>query len=176
MTCFKINDTAFDISFDCGRGYTGLLYILLHETTHIVDYQKKITPYIDQDMKEYFNIRNEETAFTKNTWSGIIKTYRNFRFRNKVTFYGFNNGPLIDISDAVAVYRERASSPFVTLYAGLSWSEDLAELVTFYHYTHIMKQKFVLEVKKDGKTIYSEEPVKSADVIKEFDNLKMFYL
>ena len=118
-TCFSPDDSTFRVEVDCGTEYTGLLYILLHETTHLVDYSIGYTPYVEKWMTE-LQIRDlsQTSTFTDGIWKDYSAPTQaaDFTLRKNITFYGLNDGPKIDISDAQALYEQFASSSFMSLY------------------------------------------------------------
>jgi hypothetical protein len=74
---------------ECGKEYTGLMYILLHETTHIIDYVCSITPYISHAIREIFHKKNIHTEFTEKVWETYdtpVEKY-DFKFRREIAFY-----------------------------------------------------------------------------------------
>lgn len=174
-TCFKNDDSSIELSFDCGKRYNGFLYILLHESTHAVDYVMDITPYTEKIIQRFQANTKNETEFTSGIWMEYSRTYLKYPFRDDVTFYGFGNGPKMKISEAVDIYTQLSMSPFPSLYGSTNWAEDLAEFVTFYHYTEKMKQKFVINLYRDGKIIYTAEPMKNPEVRKRFRAVQVFY-
>ncbi|MCP4134285.1 MAG: hypothetical protein GY754_25145 [bacterium] len=174
-TCFNINDPSIDISINCGKKYSGFLYILLHESTHAVDYVVNITPYVEPDMVKYNKNAPQKTPFTKWIWDTYKKPETAYPFRTDVTFYGFNKGPRVNIVRALDMYSSLSRSPFVSLYGSLNWAEDLAEFVTYYHLTQKLGEKYVISVKKNNKVLFSYEPMKSAAVKERFSTMKRFY-
>lgn len=70
-TSFIEENDEIRIEVECGNNYLALLYILLHESTHIVDYINSITPYTEwtssQIRKEHVNMNNK---FIKGIWTG----------------------------------------------------------------------------------------------------------
>lgn len=175
QTCFIRNDKRYRIDLDCGRGNSGFLYIMLHESGHVVDYIAGISPYVEPDMVKIKGMSHGDGLFTKGIWEGYKKAVGNYRFMERVTFYGFGKGPKINISEAADIYRELAGSPFVSLYSTLNWAEDIVELLTFYHITEKMKRPFVISVFRDNKLVYRLEPMKNPLVRKRFSGLKIFY-
>ena len=165
-TNFIMDDKSFDIFLDAGNKYNGFLYILIHESSHVVDYVKRLTPFVEPDMLKIWKKYVGRTVFTEGIWSGHKKTINHYPFRKDVTFYGFRKGPKIKISNAVNIYKELYESPFCTLYGSLNWAEDVVEMLTFYHLTSKLQQKFVINVLKNGKVIYSIEPMKIPKVKK----------
>lgn len=174
-TCFVMDDPSYDISMESGRDLTGFFYILLHESAHLMDYVLELTPYTEEEIKIYREKIMEFTPVTMNIWRGYGTTFADYPFRKDVTFYGFNKGPRIPTSRAPETYRELSKSPFTTLYGSMNWTEDLAELLTFYHITEVMKKDFIIRVMKNGKEVYRTEPMKNPMVRKRFPALDIFY-
>jgi hypothetical protein len=170
-----ISENGWDIKLDCGTEYSGFFYILLHESTHVVDYVHRITPFAEPAIKDLYPDIKASTPFTLGYWNDYFKTEREFSFRSKITFYGMGKGPVTKYSEAPEVYKNLANSPYPTLYSCISWAEDLAESVTFYHLTGKLHQKFSIQVYKNKKPVYIHEPMNSPDVRKRFENIKIFY-
>lgn len=173
-TCFIHDDPSIDITVDCGTRYSGFDYILLHESTHAVDYIQSITPYVDLEFKRYVTHKNAETACTRNIWSDYATPREHFLFTGRVFFYGIR-APRLRYSEAVALYQDLARSPFVSLYSTMNWAEDCAELAAFYHITHVLKQPFVIKVRKKGGTSYLIRPMESPKVKERLAQLSIMY-
>ena len=179
-TCFKKDHKDTLISIRGGVKYSGFLGILLHEGTHVIDYCKNITDYVEANtlrVRKYFNKKILITPFTKKIWQSIYKPSSKYDFpiRKKITFYGFSKGPKLKLSEAPTAYEQLSKTPFVSLYGGLSWAEELAELALFYHITKVLKQPYVIELKKNKQIVFSYEPGKSPAVKKRFLYIKQFY-
>jgi hypothetical protein len=173
-TCFRIDDPEYEIYIDCGKKYNGFNYILLHESTHAVDYILAITPYADRQYKDYMHIGTSETEFTKTIWNGYGASRGQYIFSGKVFFYG-SPKPQLNVSKSAGVYSGLAHSPFASLYGSLSWAEDLAELVAFYHITHVLNQPYVINITRKGEKILSVRPMESPEVRKRLPYLQIFY-
>ncbi len=175
-SCFINNDKSLTVKVDCGNRYNGFLYILVHETTHIVDYVKNVTPYVEDILKELYKTENK--PFTEEIWdeySTPVKKY-DFKFRKSITFYGMSGGPKVNITEAKEMYKELSETPFVSLYGSLNWAEDLAEFVTFYHLTHKLNLPYKIKILKNNKLLYQYEPMKSDIVKKRFKVIEnIFY-
>lgn len=170
------NISDFEVNINCGTNYNGFLYILLHESTHLVDYIERITPYVEDEFKDEQHAI-EKNHFVNNVWQNYntpIDDY-NFTEQKNITFYNINNGPKIKITDAVKTYQELSTTPFVSLYGSQNWAEDLAEYMAFYHLTQILKQPFDIQVYENKKRIYQYEPFSSRLVLKRYDTVKQFY-
>lgn len=139
-------------------------YILLHEATHIVDGILHISA----------NQQKKPKSFTANIWvkmnepnqkatNGILETSR------------FRNGKPLPLSASPAIYKALSKSPFVSLYSMASWHEDLAELVTIYHLTQKLNQRYRLVIEKNGANVMAYEPYSNRRVLKRQGVMKMFY-
>jgi hypothetical protein len=100
-----------------GRGSNALHYVLLHESTHIVDEACKVTaklhPSFDEGVWE--DMHTLEAPLSQ----GILNN--NY----------FRNGKLYPTASAPVIYDALSNSPFVSLYSTASAREDFAELVAW---------------------------------------------
>ncbi len=176
-TCFVQNNPDLKVEIDCGTEYNGFLYILLHESTHIIDYIKVITPFVELSLAEILKMERKPTEYSKEIWLDYYKPKEqyDYSFRKNVTFYGFGGGPKINISDATNVYKQLESTPFVSIYGSKSWAEDLAEFLTFYHLTQKLNQPYIITVYKKDKSIYSCKPMESPRAKERFSLMEQFY-
>jgi len=150
---------------------SALLYILLHEGAHIIDYTYQLTPFVEPDLKQFAKTKIEENEFAKNVWLDYktpIEKY-NFAGRDKLSFYYLSGAPKLDIKSADNIYEMLANTPFVSLYASLNWAEDFAELFAVYYLTDVLKMKYKIEISKKiltkknkstDKLIFFNEPMK----------------
>ncbi len=151
-TCFS--EGKKKVSLSCGEGYTGLLYTLMHESTHIVDYSLSLTPYT-----EYTSMKASGTGYNKrnlffdiwDSYSQPVKKYRK-EYMEQLSFYGLGNKPPLDVKRADDIYRQLEETPFCSLYGSVSWAEDLAELATWYHYTKVLGMPYEVKI-IEGETV-----------------------
>ncbi|GAB4027445.1 hypothetical protein GCM10028773_58770 [Spirosoma koreense] len=168
-TCFEPADKAdYRVRVE-GGNMDAIVYVLMHEATHIVDAVKEITPHPAE-----INSVIEPTRFTNGIW----------RLMNvPVTAYldpllektRFRSGKAVPISLAPEVYRKLSKTPYASLYAMAAWSEDVAELATIYHLTTQLKQPFYVVVTKDSSELARFEPMKNSLVKQRLDQLAIFY-
>ncbi len=177
QTCFVPSDREDEpqVSIEINSRENGFLYILLHESTHVVDYVRQITPFAEPQVKGFYSRQPAGTAFTSPVWKGHAETLQAYPFRKKVRFYGIGGPPLAHRAEAVSLYRGLAGSPFFSLYGSLNWAEDLAEFLTFYHLTQKMGLRYRIVVKKGNRYLYRGEPAKNPLVRRRFHTMKIFY-
>lgn len=162
-SCF-VPRAGWDVRVDAGTRYKGLLYALLHEGTHGLDYAAGISPYCDDTMpKYYWPAEAVSGSYFYKTWSDYSVPFKrsDFHGRDMITFYGLGGGPKIDITGAKYVYAGLEKSPFISLYGSRSWAEDLAELATFAVLTGKLGQPYKIRIQYQG-TLATLEPMKGA--------------
>lgn len=158
------------VNIEGGR-LNALVYVLLHETTHILDAALGITSrlpgkLLDSSTFSDFaaGIWEDRTTLTPPLKDSLLLSL-NFR----------EGGKLLPVDQAVMAYRSLQKLPFVSLYSVSARTEDLAEYVTVYHLTHQLKQPFRIVVKDGNRQLFSYEPMKSALVKSRIQQMKYFY-
>lgn len=179
-TCFIRDNDNIQINIQSSRDLPAFLGILLHESTHAADYVKNITPYVDDSIRSYYNAKGVKTAagpFVKGIWKDLGKPVESYDFpsRDKVTFYGMGNGPGIKSSESAELYRSLSGTPFVSLYGSMNWSEDLAELLMYYHLTVKLKASYAITVLKDSRIIYEYRPMNNPLISARVSLMDQYY-
>lgn len=179
LSCFDFEGhDDIQIEVQCGDKFTGFLYILLHESTHVVDYVSHFTPFVEPLLKQLgMDSGTAETAFTSGVWDGPVIPFSQYDFpaRKDVTFYGFWDGPRLEADQASSVYESLKQSPFVSLYASMNWAEDFAEFVTWYHFTSVLRQPYELMITVDGEIVGSYAPMECDEVRKRIPIIADIY-
>ncbi|PAM93945.1 hypothetical protein B4N84_15910 [Flavobacterium sp. IR1] len=164
----KSANNEYQISIDAGS-LDAIVYILLHEATHVVDGVLNLTPHLDEK-----DVWIGSKAFTQNVWDNYNKPSENvINSLLETTF--FRSGKPLAISNAPDVYKALQKTPYVSLYGTASWFEDLAETLTIYHLTTKMNQPYKVLVTKNGVPVSSYEPAKNRNVKKRQNYLDIFY-
>lgn len=164
----KSEKNEYEVIIDAGN-LDAIVYVLLHEATHVVDAILNITPHSDE-----IDALITQTPFTTDVWHNINKPLERFIIPLLETTR-FRSGKPISISSAPDVYKELNQTPFASLYSMASWHEDLAEILTIYHLTSKMNQPYKIVVKKNGDTVGAYEPFANKRVVKRQSTLEMFY-
>lgn len=168
-TCFTpAADSSYKVRVEGGR-MDAIIYVLLHEATHIVDVVTGITPH-----PEDADAVVEPTAFTKDIWRLMNKPAVPY-IDSLLEQTRFRSGKPVPISLAPDVYAKLSKTPFPSLYATAAWSEDAAELVTIYHMTTRLKQPFYVVVTKNNVEVARFEAMKNPLVKGRLGQLAAFY-
>jgi hypothetical protein len=164
-SCFDAKGSPLRVDVEAGTKIDALVYVLLHEATHIVDMAEQITP----------QPHSPATAFTQGVWNDLSLPVVAFRdpVREQIRFYGDSGAIAIDRAPDVYAYLRR--TPFASLYGGRNWLDDLAEYVSVYHQTDVLKQPYRIVVRKGNVEIFAYEPMKSELVRRRIGQMKRFY-
>jgi hypothetical protein len=173
-TCFETKGSPLQIDVEAGTKVDALVYVLLHEATHIVDSCERITPPF-ADGKPTRTANRPPTAFTEGIWSDVTLPVGLYRdpVREQVLFYA--DCPPMPLDRAPTVYDYLRRTPFASLYGGRNWLDDLAEYVSVYHLTEVLKQPYRIVVRRDGTEVVAYEPMKSELVRRRVGQMKRFY-
>jgi hypothetical protein len=171
-TCFDADGSPLSVSVEAGK-LDAIVYVLLHEATHVVDHSLRITPALRPGDPPAGG--SPATAFTEGVWSG--RTTASPRYRDplleRVRFRA--GGQAIAIDQAESVYAALRRTPFVSLYGSSNWYDDLAEYVALYHLTEVLAQPYRIVIRKEGKAVFVYEPMKSDLVRGRVGQVKRFY-
>jgi hypothetical protein len=154
QSCFNPDSSDTRLSSDCGISYTGFIYAILHESSHVVNavlhYHPNPSP---KDEKAF--------PFTVRCWQGFSQPFPQFDFphRRNLAFYGLNGGPKLSMKDALETYRELSQSPFASLYGSQSILEDFAELFTWSYYAQVLHQQYSTTITQNGITSFTYIPM-----------------
>jgi hypothetical protein len=167
-TCFDAAGSPLSVAVEAGT-LDAIVYVILHEATHVVDQSLGITP----AMKS--GDRPPAGAFTAGAWSDRLTHSPRYRdpLLERIRFRA--GGRPLAINQAESVYTALSRTPFVSLYGSSNWFDDLAEYVTVYHATEVLKQPYRIVIRNDGKEVFAYEPMKSDLVRGRVGQMKRFY-
>jgi len=167
-TCFEKTDTTYKVRVE-GGNMDAVIYVLMHEATHIVDAVMEITPH-PADKNSVVKL----TEFTKGVWQKMNIPDEKY-IDPLLEQTRFRSGKTLPASLAPEVYRKLAQTPYPSLYATAAWFEDIAELATIYHLTTRLRQPFQVIVTKNRVELARFEPMNSELVRKRLNQLAIFY-
>ena len=148
---------------------------LLHETAHIIDFEKRITPIVDPLIDQYKPINLTPTPFTQNIWQDYAQPTQNYDvpYRNKLNAYQLRvKRGVIDNQKLPEIFASLTKRPFVSLYACLSWAEDYADFAAFYYLQTMSKMPLRLQLKKGKETIVDITPLNTSTNQKRLLNIQ----
>lgn len=168
-SCFKQDaDSAYSVRVE-GGNLDAIIYVLMHEATHIVDAVQDINPH-----PAHATDVVPSTPFTKGIWLRMNVPAEPY-IDTLLEQTRFRSGKQVPISQAPEVYARLAKTPFPSLYAMAAWFEDVAELTTIYHLTTKMNQPFYIVVTKNDVEQTRFEPMKNVLVKERLRQLAAFY-
>jgi hypothetical protein len=169
QTCFDATGSPLRVSIDAGTKLDALLYVLIHEATHVIDAAEQITPSMAG--------KRSPSAFTAGVWNDLAMPVAAYRdpLRVHVRFYT-NGDDKMPVERAPELYEWLRRTPFVSLYGGRNWLDDLAEFATVYHLTEVLKQPYRIVIRRGVEEVFVYEPMKSDLVRRRFGQMKQFYV
>jgi len=142
-----------------GEGVSALTYVLVHESTHVVDATLGLT-------------RDLRVPLVSDAWTARTEPVARFA-SEPVLNTAFRGAAPIPESDAISVYRSLSRTPFVSLYATASSSEDLAELVSWYVIATQHRGSLTIDVRTgDGRLVEAFEPLRFPGVRARFPGVE----
>jgi hypothetical protein len=153
-TCFDFTGSTRTVVVEAGP-LEAIVYVLLHEATHMVDGALGLTPV------EGRNPAADADLLTAGVWTDrltVASAYANPLIDGLVYRRG---GRPIPASEAPKVYGALRRTPFVSLYASSNWHDDVAELVAWHHLTSRMGQPYRIVVRERDQEVLVYEPMAS---------------
>lgn len=148
-----------------GTDYKALLYALLHEGTHLVDFERGLTPFVEPIHRKFVGRDLSTTAFVERVWldQRTPVTAYEFEHRSGLNVYGiFPDRPLVPSQKAVKMFGQLKQTPFVSFYSASSWNEHIADFVTYYHIEKHLGGKVKLELKQNGVVLSEYRPMQTS--------------
>jgi hypothetical protein len=174
-TCFNEAGSSLRVSIEAGSDVDALIYVLLHEATHVVDYSQAITPPLSAGGLSWVTDKRPGSPFTEGIWRDLSLPAPAFRdpLRERLRFYTGNAA--LPVDKAQQVYESLRRTPFVSLYGGRNSLDDLAEYVSVYHLTEVLKQPYRIVIRRNDEEVFAYEPMKCDLVRRRIGQMKRFY-
>jgi hypothetical protein len=171
-TSYEAAGSPLRVSVEAGK-LDAIIYVLLHEATHVVDSCLRITSAVRSGGQPARGA--PAGGFTEGVWSE--STIPSPRYRDplleRVRFRA--GGQTFAIGQAESVYTALRRTPFVSLYGSRNCYDDLAEYVALYHLTEVLKQPYRIVIRREGEEVFIYEPMKSDLVRGRVGQMKQFY-
>lgn len=157
---FEDDGSGVQVRLDAGSA-DALSYVLVHETTHIVDEVLDVTSSEDGLFRAGTWVSDRELAephassLAANTW--------------------FRQAPKIPLRSAPLYYEALKETPFVSFYATASAYEDLAELTAWQQFAAQSDETFTVTVAdENGATLFEYAPLEQPAVQQRFRLVQEF--
>lgn len=153
-TCFDAAGSTRTVVVEAGS-LEAIVYVLLHEATHMVDGALGLTP------GAVGSGSREAHPLTEDVWNDrltIAPAYASPRLAGLAYRRG---GRPVPIAEAVSVYEALRRTPFASLYGSSNWHDDLAELATWHHLTSRLGQPYRIVVRERDREVFVYEPMAS---------------
>ena len=171
-TLFDGGSSTMSVSID-GGSLDALIFILLHESTHIVDGSMHMTPgtWVDGGTSE----APVTSAFAAGVWTDRVSVapVHAQPLLDRIVFR--KGGAPLPVAQAPDLYAALSRTPFASLYGSSSAPDDLAEFVAWYHLTQRLAQPYRITVRDGDRVVYAYEPMMSPLVQKRFAAMQVFY-
>jgi hypothetical protein len=165
-TCFEAEGSPLSVSIEAGTA-DAILYILLHEGTHVVD--ACLRPGDPDVPGPPFG------GFADGVWADRLTLADPYRDPLLESVRYRRTGRVLPIDRARPAYEALARTPFASLYGSSNWYDDLAEFVALYHLTQVLNHPYRLVVLDQGRAVFSHQPMTSDLARSRFDLLSPFY-
>jgi len=166
---FDTSGSTLELTVDGGK-LDAIVYVMLHEATHLVDQRLRIAP---QTFPSAEIPEASHTDFSRGVWKTgqeLAAPYEDPIFR-RANFEPDTRK--IPISEAKSLYEALGRTPAVSIYATRLVVEDLPETVAW-RQMEKLGQPYRIELKDKGKTIYTYEPLKNPLLRARFAQLAVF--
>jgi hypothetical protein len=164
------------VDFDCGRSYTALMYVLLHESSHIVDYVHPRTPFVEPAFAEAQGLLKKANPFTDGVWDAYDVIAGNYAITESRDLHAYGiSPPAIDASKIPSFYARIFRTPLVSAYAAKNWAEDFADSMAFFHFTQKLNQPCTVTIYEKGKAVAVYRPMDSPFMEKRLKTIADMY-
>lgn len=145
------------LSVDCSGKQRALFFVLLHESTHVADYVRHITPYVEPVLLPFTGVR--PSRFTNDVWADYRQPLPAYDIPGRTNFRAYGmGGAKLSASQMKPMYEALSKTPFVSLYASKIWVEDIADAVTFHHMKKLgIRTKFRIESNRTAIFTFSPD-------------------
>jgi hypothetical protein len=145
---FHSNDIV--VSIEISSEYKALLYILLHELSHVYDYYNHITPFTELELRNIISHSERTTEFVNGIWKNYhspVERYNKGNYQN-ISFYDL--GKRINDKNIIQMYDKLMETPFISIYSTQNWAEDFAEYYTYYYLKSYMNMEYKTKIYRNG--------------------------
>ena len=169
---FETGGSSLSVAIE-GGSMDAMVFVLLHESTHIVDQALHLTPSTAPGVPIP---EASQTPFTRGVWESAMMPVAAYRSPLLDGIAWQIGGKPMRIERAQALYDDLKQTPFVSVYASTVSVEDLPELVAWRQLTQKLGQPYRIEIRDGARVIYSYQPMASPLVRSRLRELDRFEL
>jgi len=151
-TLFDSAGSELSLTVDGGT-LNALVYVFLHESTHIVDFVAGATPDPAHPSGNH--------PLVSGIWRDVITPVDQYRLPILMGISYRRSGRVIPITHAADLYDALGRTPFISVYASCDSHDDLAELVAWTELTGRLHQPYRILISKGGNVMRVIQPGKS---------------
>jgi hypothetical protein len=152
QSLFDSAGSDMSVTIDAGN-LDAMVYVLLHEATHIVDGSLGVT--------RETSAPSGSSPLVSGVWRDRLTPVDQYRQPLLMNLRYRRNGRVLRISKAPDVYDALGRTPFISLYGSSNWHDDLAELLAWTELTGRLHQPYRIMIRKGTKVTRVIEPAKS---------------
>jgi|GEM_PF-1628922 len=130
------SDDDYHIKVSTQVNHSAMLYALMHEGAHLIDYDHGITPVVEELFSQVTGRGRISSPFSQRVWSSQTQPLPIYDFegRDRLNVYAiFPQRGSLPRAAAPGLFKELQLTPFVSFYAATSWNEHLADYVMYWH-------------------------------------------
>ena len=145
--------TGSDMSVTVNAGHlNAMVYVMLHEGTHIVDFSVGATPDAAHRAGDY--------PLVSSVWRDPHTPVDEYRQPILMNIF-WRTGRTLPVAEAADLYDALGRTPFISVYASCDSHDDLAELLAWPELTARLQQPYRILISKGENVIRVVEPAKS---------------
>jgi hypothetical protein len=163
-TMFDFSNSSLTLNVD-GGNMDAIVYILLHEATHVVDLSMGLSQGRDRTLYSADRIWQSNRD--------PVPQYRNALLES--ILFRTDTEKKISITQAAALYGALSHTPFVSLYGSNNRGDDLAELVAWYDLSQKLGQPYQIQLWDGHTMVFHYDPMRNRKVRKRFGQINFLY-
>jgi hypothetical protein len=164
--CFDTAGSSLSVAI-VGGSLDAIVYVLLHEATHVVDLALGV---VSGDQ-----VSPTAGSIADGVWSNRLTAAPPYRQPLLESTAFRHTGKVMSITRAREVYTALGRTPFASLYGSSNWGDDVAELVAWYDLTQKLKQPYRIELRDQGRVVFTYAPMDAPLVRSRFRLVERFY-
>jgi hypothetical protein len=147
------NNAGSDLSVTVNGGtLSAMVYVLLHEATHIVDFTLGASPAHAHPGGKY--------PLVSEIWRDDRTPTNEYRLPILMSIF-WRTGRAMPVAHAAGLYDALGHTPFISVYSSCDSHDDLAELVAWTELTGRLHQPYRIVISNGAKVLHVIEPAQS---------------